>query len=70
MAVLCTHPSVWMQFYFKRIYIFSLDGVVHFFSLVYTGSVMCAENVDLSDVLLRVSFPTSVHTGTAVVVQR
>ena len=49
--VLRTHPSEWMQFYFKRIYIFSLDGVVHFFSLVYTGSVLCTENVDLSDVL-------------------
>ena len=52
------------------VYIFSLDSVVHFISLVYTGSVLCTENVDLSDVLLRVSFPISVHTSTAVVIQR
>ena len=39
----------------------------NFFSLVYTGSVLCTENVDLSDVLLSVSFPTSVHIGTAIV---
>ena len=41
-----------------------------FISFVYTNSVLCTENTDLSNVLLRVSFPISVHTGTTVVVQR
>ena len=57
--------------------LFSLDCVVLFFSFlfsfvsfVYTNSVLCTENADFSNVLLRVSFPISVHTGTTVVVQR
>ena len=56
MDVLCTHPSVLMQFYFKSIYIFSLDGVVKKKSFVFfisSGSLLCAENADLSDVLLQ-----------------
>ena len=41
-------PSVCVQFYFKRV--FSLDGVVHFLSSLY--SVLCIQNVVLNVLLL------------------
>ena len=35
--------SVCVQFYFKRIYIFSVDSVVHFLSGLYAGAVLCIQ---------------------------
>ena len=35
--------NVCVQFYFKRIYIFSVDGEVHFLSGLYAGAVLCIQ---------------------------
>ena len=46
----CARPSVCVQFCFKCMDIFSLDGEVHFLSWLYTSSVLSIQNIDLNDV--------------------
>ena len=57
-----------VQFYFKRMDIFSLDDEVHFLSRLYTSSVLSIQNIDLKDVLFLSSFQLLFIVSAVVVV--